>query len=574
MSPAIALILGALSLTAPEVSTDTTRYCHSRAPAALEVLHGPEADFRRAAQLMRRAPLRPYLIRRTSTEWRAPYCERTGNELWDTRLEDSDPSTQGLEFELLPVQLGFTHNSTYPDSRNNGALWAGRGLSGVVTLGATLEWGPLSLAFAPQILYHQNRDFETRKVPLPPGTSPFAHPWLGRMIDWPVRHGGESFSVNDLGQSYIRLDTHGLTLGLSNENLWWGPAAHYPLMMSNSAPGFPHLFLGTSDPVMTPIGGFEVQLIWGRLEESDYFDGDPDNDHRLLASIVLDYEPRWLPGLYLGAARSFLRTIPPEGLSAYEWLIEPYRDIRENPTEDTDGFSDDQLFSIFARWAFPEVGFEVYAEWGREDHWGTWDDLVREPDHSQAYMLGFQKVTEAGAPERWVRIYGELVHLQASLPQYNTRGISSFYTHSRVSQGYTHRGQLLGAGIGPGSDAQILGADLINERGLFGLYLERARYDDDSYYRTWTRFYAMNGHDVEIRAGLRQMIRVGEFDISWRLSRAKRYNRHFLRLDGANWDLLTEHNTHFQLGVSWIPGPRLRRPLAALSSKDRRTTRR
>src|SRR3982750_897925 len=27
----------------------------------------------------------------------------------------------------------------------------------------------------------------------------------------------------------------------------------------------------------------------------------------------------------------------------------------------------DQLFSLFARWVFPENGFEAYAEWGRAE---------------------------------------------------------------------------------------------------------------------------------------------------------------------------------------------------------------
>jgi hypothetical protein len=571
MGPTHALLLGALvafgsgspAIAGPPqpVSDDTTAVCASFLPTP-EPLAGPYADFVRAAELMGAAPLRPHLIRRASTEWSPPICQRPGTPIWDNRVRETRAAS-GLDLELLPLHTRSEYNTAYPESRNNGALWAGRGLSTAVGTGLALRWGALSAALAPQLLYHQNRNFETPRVPLPPGTSPFAYPWLPQNIDWPVRFGDLPFRAWDLGQSYLRIDTHGVGFGLSNENLWWGPATRYPLLMSNTAPGFPHAFLGTSHPLATPVGDFEAQLIWGRLGESDYFDGDPNNDGRLLASVVLDYQPRWLPGLYLGAARSYLRNIPAGGLSFWDWSINPYRQLRENPTGDA---ADDQLFSLFARWAFPEVGFESYVEWGRNDHWGALKDLVSEPDHSQAYVLGFQKVSPAGA--NWFRLYGELAHLQASLPQYNTRGVGSLYTHGRVRHGYTHRGQLLGAGIGPGSDAQLLGADLITRGGRIGIFGERVRRDDDSYYRTWTRYYAMNGHDVELIAGVHQLLFRGEFDISWAASYAYRYNRNFVGLDGGNWDLLTESNLHLQLGLTWHPGPRLRRPLAAILTRD------
>src|SRR5690606_1469244 len=96
------------------------------------------------------------------------------------------------------------------------------------------------------------------------------------------------------------------------------------------------------------------------------------NDRRLLAGIVVDYEPRWLPGFFLGFARAYLAYMPREGLSMLEYIEQPYVRIRENPQGVGNPLADNQLFSIFARWAFPEVGFEVYAEWAREDHW---DDI-------------------------------------------------------------------------------------------------------------------------------------------------------------------------------------------------------
>src|SRR5690606_19519601 len=174
-----------------------------------------------------------------------------------------------------------------------------------------------------------------------------------------------------------------------------------------------------------------------------------------------------------------LAHMPEEGLDLLEYIERPYTRIRDNPLGRNNILRDNQLFSIFARWAFPEVGFEVFAEWARDDHWEDLDDLLMEPDHSQTYMLGFQKVVLAGP--RWVRLYGELAHLQSSSTYRSGRGGPFImYAHSQLRQGYTHRGQLLGAAIGPGSDAQILGADVFAPWGMAGLFLERVRWDNDA----------------------------------------------------------------------------------------------
>ena len=51
-----------------------------------------------------------------------------------------------------------------------------------------------------------------------------------------------------------------------------------------------------------------------------------------------------------------------------------------------------ELVSVFARWVFEESAAEIYAEWARDDALGEWAEFLQEPDHAQAYLLGFQKV--------------------------------------------------------------------------------------------------------------------------------------------------------------------------------------
>ena len=58
---------------------------------------------------------------------------------------------------------------------------------------------------------------------------------LWNQIDMPERHGNNQHNKTTLGQSSIKLNWKNLSLGLSNENLWWGPSRRNGIMMSNHA---------------------------------------------------------------------------------------------------------------------------------------------------------------------------------------------------------------------------------------------------------------------------------------------------------------------------------------------------
>jgi hypothetical protein len=511
-------------------------------------------DFARVLELSGRvAPTRSWTIVRPSAVRLDPHCGAGG--LWDRRLDGARPHR--FSVELLPVSALVHHNSAYPRLDHDGALWTGRGLSSAVSLGAHLEWGPLSATLAPTVAYQANADFETRPHGLT-GWSPWIYLGQPTTIDWPQRFGDEPFTVLDPGQSQLSLRARGFAMGYGTENVWWGPAQRYPLMMGAGAPGVPSFFVGTYRPVDVWLGGLEMELTWGTPVESDYFDRDPDNDRRLLSGIVMVFRPHRAPGLSLGASRTYMVTFPPGGMEWSDFFFLPYRDVRENPQAD-DPWHDDQMLSVWARWAFPEAGFEAYLEWGREDHWADWGDLTRQPDHSRAMMGGFQKVF-AGRDDRWVRVRGEGVVLGGANTFRAARYAQTWYVHTQVRQGHTHRGQLLGSVVGPGSDAQFLGADLFHRRGRIGAFVERVRYDDDAYYNQWAPFYGHHGHDIELSWGLSQLHFLGPLDLSWAATVSSRHRRNFVGLDGVTWDFLHERNAALRAAVTWRPGLRARLP--------------
>jgi hypothetical protein len=461
-----------------------------------------------------------------------------------------------LRIQVLPLHATAQSNSSYPRIMLNGLRWAGRGLSAEVGGGVAAAWGPVSAALAPRFSYQQNREFETLPVRLP-GYSPYAWYWRPSNIDWPQRFGGDSFWWAHPGESYIRVDAYGAALGFSTETLRWGPARRNPLLMSGAAPGFPHVFLGTSRPVNIGIGDFSLELTWGHLAESDYFDGDETNDTRLLAGLVAGLELRWLPGLTLGFSRAYSRTLPPEGWSLGDYLTEPFAQPLSNKFGDTFA-ADNDMASIFARWVFPASELEVYGEFARDDLWDGSVHLLMAPEHSGAITFGLQKLQRLSSDlddQRRLRVAGEITSLNFSDTQRAGTWDVIFYTHSRVQQGHTHRGQLLGAPIGPSSDAQSLELDFLAGTWLAGLHVERVRYANDIYYNVHGIRYGYKGHDVEVTGGLRGAVLLpwADVQLTGDLSWSGRHNRGFVVLHSPEYERGYERNLSLQIGASWRP---------------------
>jgi hypothetical protein len=511
-------------------------------------LAGPSADLARLLDLHDSGSLETFTLRRTGRRYlfdacRAPAAIRS-------LAEGLDAGTR-RGMDIVPAEALLTGNSAYPRDGQDGSLWGGRGLGMSIQTGVEFGWGPFSAAIAPVYAWQQNREFDM----LPNASearSPWAHRWWGTIIDAPQRFGPSSYGRLDLGQSYARIDLFGAGVGISSENLTWGPARRNPLLLSGSAPGFPHVFLETTRPADVFIGALEAQLFWARLTESDWFDDDPDNDHRVLAGLLVALRPHVFDGLTIGGARMYSRTWWP-GLPLSEIMFAPYRGVRDNPQQFEAG--DNQLLGFFFRWAFAPAGMEVYGEWAREDHWDGWIGLLRNLDASQAWMLGLQSVVTVR--HGVLRISTEIAHLAEALPtMHPARGPVAFYSHSTVVQGHTHRGQLLGAPVGTGGESQFLGLDWFWSGGRSGISVERARYEDDAYNIYYAAQYGSHARDTELSVRGGHMSVIGGIAIDAEIGWSRRYNRHFLGLDTASVTgapYRTENNWSLRLGTRWHP---------------------
>ncbi|MSR05542.1 MAG: hypothetical protein EXR93_00510 [Gemmatimonadetes bacterium] len=469
---------------------------------------------------------------------------------------------KAVTLEPLDADARLTFNSAIPHGANDGVLWAGRGLSGVLSAGARLRAGPVTATVYPAVTFAQNQRFDLAPVTYP-GLSSYAYPWQGLQtyreyayMDYPQRFGDRAITTVDWGQSGVRLNLGAFTAGVSAENLWWGPAMRNPILMSTTAGGFPHVDLGTGRPLSGNLGTLEARLVWGGLRQSEYFDPrtlapalsyEPRADgSRFLTGVVLGYRPPVLPGLTVGLSRVLYQAWPDGGLGAGELLgsigrsFNPFLDTLANGQLGNDLW--DQMIAVSARWVLPTSEFEAYVEWARNDFSGNPRDLILEPDHSRAFTAGFQKLLHSGRGT--MRLAGELTTLGRSLT-FLERSSLPYYMHYFTPQGYTDRGQLVGAGIGPGSQSQYMGVDRYFASGRWGVFLERVRFDDDAAFSLLRRDSdGLVLHDVALTAGVSTVRFASRFDIIGQLELTRQLNR-FL-IDGNDVT-----NVKLTFGLRW-----------------------
>ncbi len=403
------------------------------------------------------------------------------------RIDPSDTMKYGVlkpfagklgHFAMLPVTIQQQYNSHHPYGWNDGAMISAKGYQGMVSAGFYAAYGALEVQVMPEFVYAVNPPFGSN------GT-------YGDNI-------GGRYQKIFPGQSTIKVSAGSFSLGVSSQNLWWGPGTHSSLVMSNNAPGFIHAFFSSRKPVKTFIGDFEWQLIGARLNADnsrpfEIFNFRPPSfplvdDWRYLNAYVISYHPKWVPGLFLGMTRGLQRYNKDIKLSGTS-VLNKYIPILTKPlqkanAQDDDGMRTDQLASFFLRWVLPKTKAEFYLEWGYNDYNQNFRDFLMSPTHSAAHIVGFKKIVDL-QKNTYLDLGLEMTEMSQSTDQI-IRNAGNWYEHYQVVQGYTNENQIMGAGAGMGCNVQTITATWIKEEKHLGVILERVERDPLNHTYKWT----------------------------------------------------------------------------------------
>jgi hypothetical protein len=367
------------------------------------------------------------------------------------------------------VEITERYNSSYPYGINEGPVWAGRGLTSSVAAGFAFAAGPFTAVVKPIVFRAENQQFALRPNGAS-GTGAFRDPVSPGTIDRPQRFGSSPYTHADLGETTLRLDVLGASLGATTANEWWGPSTVFPYIMGNNAAGAPRVFLGTQHPTNVYIGAVQARVEYGVEFQSKfspvqgpltYVSPDSSGRRRLMSALVVTFSPSMFPGLELGGARYFhqawtgqfgaaeLRT-PFEGLLKTSLA----RGTSVAGAGNRDALKN-QLASVSMRWVLPHNGIEVYGEYSHEDHNEDVRALEAQPDLTRIAMVGFRKAFQRADSSSFDALRAEVFDANpTTLGRHRPEG--KIYVHDPIRQGHTEEGKVIGAGAGVGSPAAAM----------------------------------------------------------------------------------------------------------------------
>ncbi|WP_339904999.1 capsule assembly Wzi family protein [uncultured Cyclobacterium sp.] len=475
----------------------------------------------------------------------------------NSRVEEKNltglASFDEVKFMTLPVMIKSRYNSNLPFGINDGEMIPNKGLQLNASLGIYFEYGPLTLQLQPEILHAANSDFTT--FPL----EHWGSTWL-QYFEWvntadiPERFDGGPITRLSLGQSSLRFNFKEYSIGISNENLWWGPGRRASLLMSNNAPGFLHFTFNTRKPVKTVIGSFEGQLIAGQLRSSGvdpvnsyytytntplYVPKRADDDWRYLSGLTISYQPKWLPGLFLGFSSvsqmyhtdldQFADYLPVfNGEKGPESITKPNVDQRN------------QLSSGQFRWINSNGHFEFYGEYGSNGNSRTLHDFLINPDKNRAFTFGFTNLTSLKKKDEFFQLGMEMTQTGQSVRE-EILSRNSWYTHPYVRHGYTHKGQVLGFGYGPGSSVLSFDMAWVKNFNRIGIEFEYINYNNDFYYKRFEVIKDLRRKYVDLAPAI-----VGEWRFDKLLVSA---NFKYVRSLNYKWYLENDPDDYFIPGL-------------------------
>jgi len=369
-------------------------------------------------------------------------------------------------FELRPImaQVRTQYNSLLPYGWNDEGMIKARGIQTLTRLGFYSRVGPLDIQFMPEYVNAENPKYDISSE-------------FGTIAT-------ERYEKNFIGQSSIRLNISAVSLGLSNENLYWGPGQYGALIISNNAPGFLHYTFNTRKPIKTFLGSFEFQLITGRMEqdltlpqEAYNLKTTPYKEPRIFNGLNMVFQPKFFPNLFLGINRAFQYSenlMSKQGTGFVSKYLPVFSQVfkkAEGGTQE-DSIPRDQQISIYTRWLFPNSHAEFYFEYGWNDHSYNFRDFWIDPEHSSSYMIGFKKLMPI-TKSRWLELNAEIIQTSQTI-DYLVRDAQDWYRYE--NGGYNHNNQILGAGTGQGNNIQTLQLNLLKGLSKIGIKFQRIQH--------------------------------------------------------------------------------------------------
>lgn len=481
--------------------------------------------------------------------------------------------TSWKKFKITGFGLMYQHqdNSDLPFGYNDGNMVSSVGAQHLYTTQLNVQWGRLTLQFAPEKVIADNKSFE--RLPYNYDGSQSGDAFWRRyyeisenIIENPARIETSISDHNYLGQSSLKFNTKNISIGVSSENLWWGPGIYNSLILTNNAQGFLHFTINTHKPIATKIGNFEGQIIGGNLINANIPPTNNDNPFaaqfniakpdldRYLTGMIITYEPKITPNFFLGIANmAYMYKKDMNGLEDITPLTNftKFTELKKRPS----------LGSVFFRYAMPKDHAEIYLEYGRNDRGATPINIFSDSIPT-GYVGGIRKLFPLGQNGKRgaIAFNIEVTRLELMNPNqiFNyslTAKRKSWYTNTQVPQGYTNNGQIIGSYVGPGSNSQTIQLSWVKGLKKLGFGIERVSHNKDFYYYNYYNGLKYPGPNFKYWADLIYNISlrwtIGDVIISADYKSAESYNYMWTKTGtGGLWGPSDTDKKNIQINLS------------------------
>ena len=179
-------------------------------------------------------------------------------------------------------------------------------------------------------------------------------------------------------ESQFYFTYEGISLGISNANMWWGPGLHTSLSMTNNTVGFPYLIIGTLSEKRHNNIGYNMRYIFTQIDQtknSSYYTAFVAR-----ASIYKN------PIITIGLNRNILSPFELHGFKISKLdaanIFSVESEILENSYQTLIGY-----FIL----DFPASRLKVFIELGTTDKWNNINDFINYPDHGIGSIIGIRQ---------------------------------------------------------------------------------------------------------------------------------------------------------------------------------------
>ena len=279
----------------------------------------------------------------------------------------------------LKVKSELYINNNASNQENMDLRYVGSGVGSFTSVSISKYSKYFAFNFEPYSLIHNYRNTKTYDRP-----TPFSY-----LNDAKTKNKIEQIGLR---KADIYLHYNGIGFGLSNDNMWWGPALQGSLSMTNNTKGFNNLMVGTIREIKWKNIGLMGRYTFSELNnkngwEAVYFTS--------LTGQITIYSAQIIT---IGLSRNYLTGgvdvgVPWTKKDAMNVVFEDVFIKNLQKLDYTISGHDpwDQTVSGWIDISFPKNKLKLYLEIGFNDNrFNLWDFIVH-PDHSLATTIGLRK---------------------------------------------------------------------------------------------------------------------------------------------------------------------------------------